>query len=212
MPRGAAAGARSLGAPAARASRVPQRRSALRSSPVQRDRARARRHQGAGRFRARRARRDPAQPRRSILKVAAASDAARRASATRTRCSLSAAQLADSAATIRREAALTGDMARAWNASSAAAGALMLSAPRAIETASRVPPAATATVITPRRTRLVRVPDLHDLPPRDRRARAPRARPPQDSAVVVPTRAAAHACLAETLASAADGSFARRSS
>ncbi len=41
---------------------------------------------------------------------------------------VSAVQMADSAARIRREAALTGDMVRAWNASSAAAGALMLSA------------------------------------------------------------------------------------
>lgn len=40
---------------------------------------------------------------------------------------VSAAQLADSAARIRREAALSGDIARAWDASSAAAGALMLS-------------------------------------------------------------------------------------
>lgn len=39
---------------------------------------------------------------------------------------VSAAQLADSAARIRREAALSGDIARAWDASSAAAGALML--------------------------------------------------------------------------------------
>src|SRR5262249_20356707 len=39
---------------------------------------------------------------------------------------MSASQLADSAARTRREAALTGDMARAWDASSAAAGALML--------------------------------------------------------------------------------------
>lgn len=39
---------------------------------------------------------------------------------------VSAAQLSASAAAIRREAALAGDMARAWNASSAAAGALML--------------------------------------------------------------------------------------
>jgi hypothetical protein len=39
---------------------------------------------------------------------------------------LSAAQLAASAARTRREAALTGDMARAWDASSAAAGSLML--------------------------------------------------------------------------------------
>src|SRR5262249_15831718 len=39
---------------------------------------------------------------------------------------LSAAQLASNAAKIRREAALTGNMTRAWDASSAAAGALML--------------------------------------------------------------------------------------
>jgi|KBSMisStandDraft_5_1062788.scaffolds.fasta_scaffold39962_4 hypothetical protein len=38
----------------------------------------------------------------------------------------SAVQLADNAAKIRREAALTGSIARAWDASSAAAGALML--------------------------------------------------------------------------------------
>jgi len=39
---------------------------------------------------------------------------------------VSAAQLATSAARIRREAALAGDLSRAWDASSAAAGALML--------------------------------------------------------------------------------------
>jgi hypothetical protein len=39
---------------------------------------------------------------------------------------ISAAQLADSAARTRREAALTGSMPRAWDASAAAAGALML--------------------------------------------------------------------------------------
>lgn len=39
---------------------------------------------------------------------------------------VSASQLADSAARIRREAALSGDINRAWDASSAAAGALML--------------------------------------------------------------------------------------
>jgi hypothetical protein len=39
---------------------------------------------------------------------------------------ISAAQLADNAARIRREATLAGDIARAWDASSAAAGALML--------------------------------------------------------------------------------------
>lgn len=37
-----------------------------------------------------------------------------------------AVQLAESAATVRREATITGNMARAWDASSAAAGALML--------------------------------------------------------------------------------------
>lgn len=41
---------------------------------------------------------------------------------------LSVAQLVESAAKIRREAALVGSLDRAWNASSAAAGALMLSA------------------------------------------------------------------------------------
>jgi hypothetical protein len=41
---------------------------------------------------------------------------------------ISAAHLAGSAVQIRREAILAGDMARAWDASSAAAGALMLSA------------------------------------------------------------------------------------
>jgi hypothetical protein len=41
---------------------------------------------------------------------------------------VSAAQLADDAAKIRLEAALTGDLQRAWDASSAAAGALMLAA------------------------------------------------------------------------------------
>jgi hypothetical protein len=39
---------------------------------------------------------------------------------------VSAAQLANSAADIRREAALAGDIARAWDASAAAAGSLML--------------------------------------------------------------------------------------
>jgi hypothetical protein len=41
---------------------------------------------------------------------------------------VSATQLAGSAAQIRREAVLAGDMSRAWDASSAAAGALMLGA------------------------------------------------------------------------------------
>jgi hypothetical protein len=41
---------------------------------------------------------------------------------------VSAAQMAANAVMVRREAALANDMARAWNASSAAAGALMLGA------------------------------------------------------------------------------------
>ena len=41
---------------------------------------------------------------------------------------VSATQLAGNAARIRREAALTANMTRAWDASSAAAGSLMLSA------------------------------------------------------------------------------------
>jgi hypothetical protein len=41
---------------------------------------------------------------------------------------LSAAQLASSAVNVRREAAMANDMTGAWNASSAAAGALMLGA------------------------------------------------------------------------------------
>jgi hypothetical protein len=41
---------------------------------------------------------------------------------------VSAVQLANQAAKVRREATLAADMARAWDASSAAAGALMLGA------------------------------------------------------------------------------------
>jgi len=41
---------------------------------------------------------------------------------------VSAAQLADNAASIRREATLSGSIARAWDASSAAAGAMLLGA------------------------------------------------------------------------------------
>jgi hypothetical protein len=41
---------------------------------------------------------------------------------------VSATQMADNAAQIRLEATLSADMARAWDASSAAAGALMLAA------------------------------------------------------------------------------------
>ncbi len=53
----------------------------------------------------------------------------------------SATQLAESAARIRREAALTDDMARAWDASSAAAGALMLATRAAddLQAALRMP-------------------------------------------------------------------------
>jgi len=39
---------------------------------------------------------------------------------------VSAAQMADNAARLRREAAISGDLSRAWDASSAAAGAMML--------------------------------------------------------------------------------------
>jgi hypothetical protein len=54
---------------------------------------------------------------------------------------VSAVQLAGNAAQIRREATLAGDMARAWDASSAAAGALMLGskARTDIETSLRLP-------------------------------------------------------------------------
>ena len=54
---------------------------------------------------------------------------------------VSAAQLASSAARIRREAALTASMTRAWDASSAAAGSLMLAGrvQTEIQNASRVP-------------------------------------------------------------------------
>ncbi len=54
---------------------------------------------------------------------------------------LSAAQMADGAARIRREAAVSGDLARAWDASSAAAAALMLTsrARAEIETLLRLP-------------------------------------------------------------------------
>jgi hypothetical protein len=41
---------------------------------------------------------------------------------------VSAVQMAGNAARIRRDATLAGDLARAWDASSAAAGALMLGA------------------------------------------------------------------------------------
>ena len=73
---------------------------------------------------------------------------------------VSAVQLAGNAARIRHEATLADDIARAWDASSAAAGALMLGRPGAERYAEPAAPTA-ATVITPRRTRLVRVPDLH---------------------------------------------------
>ena len=69
---------------------------------------------------------------------------------------VSAVQLAGNAAEIRREAVLAGDMTRAWDASSAAAGALMLAA-RARADIQSAAAAATTQVITPRRTQLVRV-------------------------------------------------------
>ena len=54
---------------------------------------------------------------------------------------VSATQLAGNAAQIRREATLAGDMTRAWDASSAAAGALMLGAKARtdIQTSLRLP-------------------------------------------------------------------------
>ncbi|MGE0449316.1 MAG: hypothetical protein AB7Q29_07015 [Vicinamibacterales bacterium] len=54
---------------------------------------------------------------------------------------ISAAQLAEQAAKVRREAAINGSMTRAWDASSAAAGALMLAsrAVNAIQAALKVP-------------------------------------------------------------------------
>jgi hypothetical protein len=53
----------------------------------------------------------------------------------------SAAQMADGAARIRREAAVSGDLTRAWDAASAAAGALMLTvrARAEMETVFRLP-------------------------------------------------------------------------
>src|SRR5581483_386346 len=53
---------------------------------------------------------------------------------------ISAVQLARNAAEIRREAAMAGDMTRAWDASSAAAGALMLGAQARADIRSLVRP------------------------------------------------------------------------
>jgi hypothetical protein len=53
---------------------------------------------------------------------------------------ISAVQLAGNAARIRREATLAGDIARAWDASSAAAGALMLGARARTEIQTQVRP------------------------------------------------------------------------
>ena len=105
---------------------------------------------------------------------------------------MSATQLADSAAKIRRQAALTGDMTRAWNASSAAAGALMLSDRALTEMNAALQTSSTTSVITPRRTRLVRVPDLRAF----RRvivrwSEEAVSDGPDRSAIVVPTRGAA---------------------
>ena len=66
---------------------------------------------------------------------------------------VSAVQLAGHSAEIRREAVLAGDMTRAWDASSAAAGALMLAAKARADIQSAAA-AATTQVITPRRTQL----------------------------------------------------------
>ncbi len=53
---------------------------------------------------------------------------------------LSAVELAANAATIRREAALSGSIARAWDASSTAAGSLMLATRAKIEMQSALRP------------------------------------------------------------------------
>jgi hypothetical protein len=68
--------------------------------------------------------------RRSVAQIVKAAAAATPPDEARSAHALlvSAAQLADNAAQIRREAALSGDISRAWDASSAAAGALMLGA------------------------------------------------------------------------------------
>ena len=71
---------------------------------------------------------------------------------------VSAVGLAQNAAAIRREATMTENLQRAWDASSAAAGALMLGTGE--NGHSETAATATTAVITPRRTRLVRVPDL----------------------------------------------------
>ena len=91
----------------------------------------------------------------------------------------------------RADAVSTGNVARAWEASSAAAGALMLlvAGPRQHPGAAGVTP---SEVITPRSTRLVRVPDLQAF----RRAMVGLAidgapLDARDRIVVVPTRAAA---------------------
>ena len=104
---------------------------------------------------------------------------------------VSAVQLAQNAVAIRREAVLAGSMARAWDASSAAAGALMLGIQARRDIQASPPPARTP-VISPRRTRLVRVSDLHAFRhaivglARAGDARAARAR-----LVIVPTVGAA---------------------
>ncbi len=103
---------------------------------------------------------------------------------------LSAANLAGNAARIRHEATLSGDMTRAWDASSAAAGALMLGG----QARTRDPGdarAATAPVITPRRTRLVRVPDLQTFRRLTTRLALAEDPPAGARLVVVPNRSAA---------------------
>ena len=100
---------------------------------------------------------------------------------------LSAAHLADTAAKIRMEAALTGDLragvgrifSRRGRADAGGAGAQRFS--------NLFTGTPTAAVITPRRTRLIRVPDLHAFRARHRRS-SPTG---PGTIVVVPNRAAA---------------------
>ena len=156
-----AAGARSVGAARARACASTTRRSTGRSSGFDALGDAARGHQGAGRLGARGARRHSSAPRRRCLKRAVGHRAARGVSSG-ARAARERRAARRQRREIRREAALHGQHARAWDASSAAAGALMLDA-RA--PARRFRPCCSlpqlAAVITPRRTRLVRVPDLH---------------------------------------------------
>ena len=71
----------------------------------------------------------------------------------------SAAQLTSRAVSARQRAVTLGEMLPAWEAASAAAGAMML-IDRAFDELQRFGKAPELNVITPRRTRLVRAPDL----------------------------------------------------